>query len=72
MAELTGMLNRPVGAIHAKAKVLGVKRSEAFRAGEHGGRVRSGDSRGVSTRFQIGWHEKARVKNEAQDANRLT
>lgn len=57
MAELTALLNRPVGAIAGKAKTLGLKRTEAFRAGEHGGRLRPGNSRGVSTRFQSGWKE---------------
>lgn len=54
MAELTALLNRPMGAIAGKAKTLGLKRTEAFRAGEHGGRLRPGKSPGISTRFQSG------------------
>lgn len=51
MGELTAALGRPATAIHARARVLGLKRSAAFLAGEHGGRVRSGDERGKATRF---------------------
>lgn len=51
MGELTAVLGRPATAIQARAKVLGLKRSAAFRAGEHGGRVRPGDERGKATRF---------------------
>jgi hypothetical protein len=51
MAELMAFLGRPATAIQARARVLGLKRSAAFLAGEHGGRVRPGNDRGKATRF---------------------
>lgn len=52
MDELVRLLNRPVSAIQGKAKELRVKRSAEFLAGEHSGRVRAGNQRGLATRFQ--------------------
>ncbi len=52
MDDLVRLLNRPVSAIYGKAKELGVKRSADFLAGEHSGRMRAGDRRGLATRFQ--------------------
>lgn len=52
MDDLVRLLNRPVAAIWAKAKELRVKRSAEFLAGEHSGRVRAGNQRGLTTRFQ--------------------
>nr|WP_193068997.1 hypothetical protein [Pseudomonas fluorescens] len=54
MAELTSILNRKVGSIHAKARTLGIKRSDSFRNGQHGGRFKSGSKSGESTRFKKG------------------
>lgn len=51
MDDLVQLLNRPASAIHAKAKELCVKRSAEFLAGEHSGRVRAGNQRGLTTRF---------------------
>lgn len=59
MAELTSILNREVGSIHAKAKTLGIKRSDSFRTGEHAGRFQKGKEAGISTRFQKGWNRYA-------------
>lgn len=52
MDDLVRLLNRPASAIYAKAKELRVKRSAEFLAGEHSGRVRAGNRRGLATRFQ--------------------
>jgi hypothetical protein len=52
MVDLVRLLNRPATAILAKAKELRVKRSAEFFAGEHSGRVRAGNQRGLATRFQ--------------------
>jgi len=52
MADLVGKLERPSPAIYAKAKELRVKRSADFLAGEHSGRVRTGNQRGIETRFK--------------------
>jgi hypothetical protein len=52
MNELMALLNRPAAAITAKARDLGVKRSSAFFESEHSGRVKSGNKRGLSTRFK--------------------
>lgn len=52
MGDLLRLLNRPASAIHAKAKELRVRRSSEFLAGEHSGRVRAGNRRGLATRFQ--------------------
>jgi hypothetical protein len=52
MDELVRLLNRPPSAIQGKAKELRVKRSAEFLAGEHSGRVRAGNQRGLATRFQ--------------------
>lgn len=54
MAELASILNREVGSIHAKAKTLGIKRSDSFRNGQHGGRFKPGSNSGESTRFKKG------------------
>ncbi|SDJ18807.1 hypothetical protein [Pseudomonas abietaniphila] len=51
MVKLMAVLRRSATAIQARAKVLGLKRSAAFLAGDHGGRMRPGDARGLSTRF---------------------
>jgi hypothetical protein len=51
MGQLMAVLSRPATAIQARAKVLGLKRSAAFLAGEHGGRMRPGDERGRATHF---------------------
>lgn len=59
MSVLTTTLNRPVGSIHAKAKSMGIQRSEEFKAGEHGGRVRKGSTLGVHTQFQKGYNRYA-------------
>jgi hypothetical protein len=52
MPSLSSLLQRTASSIHGKAKDLGLRRSAEFWAGEHSGRVRSGESRGVATRFQ--------------------
>lgn len=52
MNDLVRLLNRPASAIYAKAKALQVKRSSDFLAGEHSGRVRAGNRRGLDTRFK--------------------
>lgn len=59
MSELTSILNREVGSIHAKARTLGIKRSETFRSGQHAGRFQAGSKSGVSTRFKKGWNRYA-------------
>lgn len=52
MAELMAALGRSASSIQSQAKVLGVQRSAAFIAGEHGGRMRPGDPRGQATHFK--------------------
>lgn len=52
MPALSSMLQRTAPSIHGKAKDLGLRRSAEFLAGEHSGRVRSGERRGVATQFQ--------------------
>jgi hypothetical protein len=52
MNELVRLLKRPASSIYAKAKELRVKRSADFLAGEHSGRVRAGNRRGLATRFK--------------------
>lgn len=54
IAELVIKLNRPMGAIYGKVRHLGLKRSETFFASEHSGRMHSGSSKGVATRFKQG------------------
>ncbi len=62
MAELTSILNREVGSIHGKARTLGIKRSDTFRNGQHGGRFRSGSNSGESTRFKKGRNPHANTR----------
>lgn len=52
MAQLVSALQRSATAIQKRAEVLGVKRSAAFLASEHGGRLRPGTTRGMATRFK--------------------
>lgn len=54
IAQLVSILNRPVSAIYGKAKHLGLKRSDEFKASEHSGRLRAKNSSGVATRFKKG------------------
>ncbi|WP_268799042.1 HNH endonuclease signature motif containing protein [Pseudomonas huanghezhanensis] len=53
-AAIAQQLNRPISAIHSKAKALGLKKSEAFLNGPLSGRLDG--VRGTSTRFQKGVH----------------
>lgn len=55
MNDLVCLLNRPVAAIYGKARALGLKRSAEFLAGEHSGRVKTGDQLGLATRFHKNW-----------------
>ena len=52
MAALVDAFKRSESAIHARARVLGLRRSAAFLAGQHSGRWRADDDRGKATRFQ--------------------
>lgn len=52
MALISQALERSSPSIYGKAKELGLKRSAQFLAGEHSGRVRSDQPRGVATRFK--------------------
>ena len=54
MTEMISKLGRSMAAIYGKAKELGLKRSAAFLAGEHSGRMRSGSTRGATSRFKNG------------------
>lgn len=54
MAQLMSVLNRPMSAIYGKAKHLGLKRSDEFKASEHSGRMRAKNNAGVATRFKKG------------------
>lgn len=67
MSELRGILARSERSIYAKARELGVSRSEEFKAGEHGGRMRKGISKGVATQFKKGHNRYA--SKVAQDSN---
>ncbi|MFK3970175.1 HNH endonuclease signature motif containing protein [Pseudomonas sp. NPDC087358] len=51
-AAIAQLLDRPISAIHSKAKALGLKKSEAFLNGPLSGRLDG--ARGASTRFQKG------------------
>lgn len=52
LPKLVNILGRTERAIYSRAKLLGIKRSQAFLAGEHSGRLRSGD--GKETQFAPG------------------
>ena len=52
MPKLVSILGRTERAIYSRANLLGIKRSQAFLEGEHGGRLR-GDE-GKETRFAKG------------------
>lgn len=54
IAQLMGILNRPMSAIYGKAKSLGLKRSPEFKASEHSGRLRAENNPGMATRFKKG------------------
>ncbi|WJV21678.1 MULTISPECIES: HNH endonuclease signature motif containing protein [Pseudomonas] len=54
MPELMVQIGRPKAAIYGKAKELGLKRSEAFLASEHSGRLRHDGNPGEATRFKKG------------------
>lgn len=45
-------LDRPLSAVHAKAKAMGIKKSDAFLNGPHSGRLDG--LRGAASRFQKG------------------
>jgi len=51
MPVLIELFGRADTALQTRAKVLGVRRSAAFLASEHGGRLRPGDERSRATRF---------------------
>lgn len=52
MVALRSILQRTESAIYTRAKVLGLKRSDAFLTGEHSGRLHAGSPQGVATRFK--------------------
>jgi hypothetical protein len=54
MALLMAHFNQTDRAIYAKAHALGLARSEAYLASEHGGRMRRGASMGAAGRFPKG------------------
>lgn len=47
-------LNRPLKSVYGKAKLLSLKKSEAFKSSPESGRTMKGDNRGAKTRFKPG------------------
>ncbi len=53
-AALAARFARPLQQVYAKAKSLGLRKSEAYLAGPHACRLRRGDHVGAPTRFKPG------------------
>lgn len=70
IAQLVSVLNRPMSAIYGKAKSLGLKRSDEFKASEHSGRLRAENNPGVATRFQKG-HSHFRDRSASAKTTKL-
>lgn len=53
-AEIAAHMGRSYGSVVARAKFLGLRKSDAFRASRASGRLQRGDRIGVATAFQRG------------------
>lgn len=53
-SELATRLGVSIGQVRSKVQILGLKKSAQYRRSSHSGRIRSGDRRGLATRFKRG------------------